>query len=222
MNARPRSAAPHRRFSFWRLTHVYHLYMPRNPRRERLFLASLFFLLTFVFIRGLTYSIRHNIGPFRNLAVGGTHVHHLVWGILLLLIVGYAGLIEFGTRGPVSNFVTRLGAIAFGVGAALTLDEFALWLNLEDVYWEREGRVSIDAVAIFGALLLVGVFGKDLFRGLSHEVRAMVRGAVWAEHAAYHEYENVRHHEDETEPSAGSAGSVQGGEGAEKAVDRPT
>jgi hypothetical protein len=196
--------------------------MPRNPRRERLFLASLSFLLTFAFIRGLTYSIRYNVGPFRNVSVGGTHVHHLVWGILLLLVVGYVGLVEFGTRGPVSNLVTRLGAIAFGAGAALTLDEFALWLNLQDVYWERQGRVSIDAVAIFGALLLVAIFGNDLIRGLNHEVRAMLRGAAWAEREASVEYENIHHHHDEAEPSEGSPVSTQGGEGSQQAVDRPT
>jgi hypothetical protein len=212
----------HRRFGLGRFAHVYRLYMPRNPRRERLFLAALSFLLTFALIRGLTYSIRYNIGPFHNISVGGTHVHHLVWGILLLLVVGYAGLIEFGTRGPVSNFVTRLGAIAFGIGAALTLDEFALWLNLQDVYWERQGRLSIDAVAIFGALLLVAIFGRDLIRALSHEVRAMLRGAAWAERAVSGEYESLRHHQDEAEPSEASVPSAQGGEGTQEAVDRPT
>ena len=221
MKTRARIPAPHRRFVLRRLAHVYRLHMPRNPRRERLFLAALSFLLTFAFIRGLTYSIRYSIGPFHNISVGGTHVHHLVWGILLLLVVGYVALIEFGTRGPVSNLVTRLGAIAFGIGAALTLDEFALWLNLQDVYWERQGRVSIDAVAIFGALLLVGVFGKDLIRALSHEVRAMLKGAEWAEREAYLEYKNIRHHQ-EPVPSEGSVGSAQGGEGTQETVDRPT
>jgi hypothetical protein len=217
VSTRAKTAAPHRRFTCRRFIHIYHQHMPRNPRRERLFLAALAFLLTFGFIRGLTYSIRYNIGPFHNVSVRGTHVHHLVWGILLLLVVGYVALIEFGTRGPVSNIVTRIGAIAFGIGAALTLDEFALWLNLEDVYWEREGRVSIDAVAIFGAFLLAGVFGKDLIRALWHELLAMIRGATRAERAAYLEYENIRH-----APSEGPAGSAQGGESAEEAVDRPT
>jgi hypothetical protein len=221
VKARARTPAPRRRFGLRRFIHVYHLIMPRNPRRERLFLAALAFLLTFAFIRGLTYSIRYNIGPFHNISVGGTHVHHLVWGILLLLVVGYAGLIEFGTRGPVSNFVTRLGAIAFGIGAALTLDEFALWLNLQDVYWERQGRVSIDAVAIFAALLLVAIFGKDLIRALAHEVGAMLKGASWAEREAYLEYQNARGRHDDA-PSEGSAGSVQGSEGTQEAVDRPS
>jgi hypothetical protein len=127
---------PHRprRHRLRRFIRVYEHQLARDPRRERLFLATLAFLLTFGFIRALTYSIRYNLGPFRNVSVGGTHVHHLVWGILLLLVVGYVALTEFGTRSPVSNLVTRLGAIGFGIGAALTLDEFALWLNLQDVY----------------------------------------------------------------------------------------
>lgn len=183
--------SPPRRFSFRRFVAVYHIHMPGDPRRERLFLASLAFLLTFGFIRGLTFSIRNNIGPFRNVSVGGTHLHHLVWGILLLLVVGYASLIEFSTRGSLSNFLTRITAIGFGVGAALTLDEFALWLNLQDVYWERQGRESIDAVAIFGGLLLVGVFGRDLLKGLVFEFRAAVRGATWAERTAEGELERI-------------------------------
>ncbi|HYL08660.1 MAG TPA: hypothetical protein VEU76_08915, partial [Candidatus Udaeobacter sp.] len=58
-----------------------------------------------------------------------------------------------------SNLLASVTAVAFGVGAALTLDEFALWLNLKDVYWENAGRASVDAVVIFGALLSVGVWG---------------------------------------------------------------
>jgi len=61
----------------------------RDARRERLFLASVGFFLTFLTVRALTYAIRAGIGPFHNLAIGGTHIHHLVWGILLLLAVGY-------------------------------------------------------------------------------------------------------------------------------------
>jgi len=58
-------------------------------------------------------------------------------------------------------------ALLYGVGAALTLDEFALWLNLEDVYWARQGRESIDAVILFGALLLIGIWGRRFFLGLA-------------------------------------------------------
>jgi hypothetical protein len=73
----------------------------------------------------------------------GRHVHHLVWGILLLLLVGYTWLLELGTGAAASSqWSGRLTSMLFGVAAALTLDEFALWLNLRDVYWEREGRES--------------------------------------------------------------------------------
>jgi hypothetical protein len=135
----------------------------RNERRERLFLASLAFLVTFAIVRGITHAIRAGVGPFHNVTSGGLHIHHLVWGILLMLLVGYVWLLEVGVG---SSWVASLTAIAFGVGAALTLDEFALWLNLSDVYWEQQGRVSIDAIFIFGALLSIGVWGWPFIRGL--------------------------------------------------------
>jgi hypothetical protein len=84
-----------------------------------------------------------------------------VWGILLLLVVGYVWLIEEGTN---SNLLSSVTAIGYGVGAALTLDEFALWLNLQDVYWTGPGRESIDAVVIFVSLLSVGIWGGPFLR----------------------------------------------------------
>jgi len=58
-------------------------------------------------------------------------------------------------------------SVSYGVGAALTLDEFALWLNLDpNAYWTRQGRASIDAVVIFGGLLAVGAWGAPFFRGV--------------------------------------------------------
>jgi hypothetical protein len=147
----------------WRdLRRIYTFHF-RDERRERLFLASLSFLVTFGLVRGITSMIRAGIGPFHNVSAGGTHIHHLVWGILLLILVGYVWLLEFGVG---SSWVASLTAIAFGVGAALTLDEFALWLNLSDVYWQRQGRESIDAVLIFGGLLSSGVWGWPFFRGV--------------------------------------------------------
>ncbi|HEX2648076.1 MAG TPA: hypothetical protein VHO95_12685, partial [Candidatus Dormibacteraeota bacterium] len=140
--------------------------------------ASLSFLVTFAVIRAITYSIRAGIGPVHNVSAGGTHIHHLVWGILLLLLVGYVWLLEIGVG---SSWVASLTAIAFGVGAALTLDEFALWLNLRDVYWDRQGRESIDAVLIFGGLLSAGVWGWPFFRDLAQLVtrhKSGVDGAV--------------------------------------------
>jgi hypothetical protein len=133
----------------------------QNERRERLFLASLGFLVTFAIVRGITHLIRAGIGPFHNVSSGGLHIHHLVWGILLLLVVGYAWLIEAGTT---SSLLSSITAVAYGVGAALTLDEFALWLNLQDVYWTGPGRVSIDAVMIFASLLSVGIWGGPFLR----------------------------------------------------------
>lgn len=137
------------------LRDLYRLHF-KDERRERFFLASLSFLITFAAVRGITAMIRAGVGPFHNVTAGTTHIHHLVWGILLLLLVGYVWLSEVGVG---SGWVASLTAIAFGVGAALTLDEFALWLNLQDVYWEREGRISIDVVLIFGSLLSAGVWG---------------------------------------------------------------
>ena len=134
----------------------------KDERRERLFLASVGFLVTFGIVRAITHMIRAGVGPFHDINNGTLHIHHLVWGILLLLIVGYAWLIQ-----PGSDLFSHLTAFAFGVGAALTLDEFALWINFQDVYWARQGRESIDAVVIFAALLSVGVWGYPLLRAFS-------------------------------------------------------
>ena len=110
------------------------------------------------------------LDPSAGLHVGGRHIHHLVWGILILLAVGYAWLAEAGSgSSPSSIFVSRLLAVLYGVGAALTLDEFALWLNLADVYWSPQGRESIDAVILFGAALAAGAWGAPLFSALKRK-----------------------------------------------------
>ena len=142
-----------------------HQRIPDRPHR-RIFLASVSFFLTFVGVRLLVASITRHVGPFGWVEMGGRHIHHLVWGILLLLITGYAELAEVGTGdGSVAIFQSRLLALAYGIGAALTLDEFALWLNLDAAaYWSRQGRESIDAVVLFGALLAMGTWGAPLFR----------------------------------------------------------
>jgi hypothetical protein len=153
------------------LTRCYHFHF-KNEARERLFLASIGFLLTFGIVRGITYLIRIGVGPFQNVTSGGLHIHHLVWGILILLVVGYMWLIE---KGVGSSWVASITAVAFGVGAALTLDEFALWLNLKDVYWERAGRQSVDAVFIFGSLLSVGIWGGPFLHGVVKEILVLTR-----------------------------------------------
>jgi hypothetical protein len=144
-------------------------------RRERLFLAWLAFLVTFAVVRAITYTIRAGEGPFHDVTVGRTHVHHLVWGILLLLLVGYAWLVRVGVGDGEGRRAARLTAVLYGVGAALTLDEFALWLNLADVYWTREGRESIDAVVLFGAFLSVGLWGAPFFRAVAREIGRAIR-----------------------------------------------
>ena len=141
--------------------------IPDRPRR-RMFVSSVSFLITFGGVRLLVSLIVHNRGPFGWVMVRGHHIHHLVWGILILLLVGYGWLLDLGrSHSPTSIFLSRLMAVSYGVGAALTLDEFALWLDLEpDAYWSRQGRLSIDAVILFGSILCVGAWGAPFFRGL--------------------------------------------------------
>jgi hypothetical protein len=92
-----------------------------------------------------------------------------VIGIFLLLAVGYGWLVEFGTGSSSSSvFASRLMSLLYGAGAALTLDEFALWLNLRDVYFTPEGRSSIDAIILFGSLLAIGAWGAPLFSAIAH------------------------------------------------------
>jgi hypothetical protein len=145
-----------------KLGHIIHCHIPDRPRR-RMFLAAIAFLVTFIGVRVLVVCITHHVGPFGWVTMGGRHIHHLVWGIFILLGVGYAWLAELGSgHTPTDIFVSRLLSCLYGVGAALTLDEFALWLNLRDVYWAREGRASIDAVIVFGSLLAIGAWGAPL------------------------------------------------------------
>jgi hypothetical protein len=142
-----------------------HQKIPDRPQR-RLFLASISFFITFLAVRLLVASITHHVGPFGYVEMGGRHIHHLVWGILLLLLTGYGTLAEWGTGDtPQSILMSRTLAIGHGVGAALTLDEFALWLNLDAMaYWSKQGRESIDAVVLFGALLAIGTWGAPLWK----------------------------------------------------------
>jgi hypothetical protein len=141
--------------------------IPDRPRR-RLFIASSSFLITFAGTRLLVHRIVNHEGHFQWVVVRGHHIHHLVWGILILLLVGYGWLMDLGrSHSPTSIFWSRLMAVSYGVGAALTLDEFALWLDLEpDAYWSSAGRLNIDAIICFGALLAVGAWGAPFFRGL--------------------------------------------------------
>jgi hypothetical protein len=112
------------------------------------------FLVTFGIVRGITHAIRAGRFGLKNVSMGNTHVHHLVWGILLLITCGYGAI-------ALDFFPSReVLALGLGVGVGLTLDEFALWLELRDVYWAPDGRRSIDAVvvtAVFAGLVLLGL-----------------------------------------------------------------
>ena len=142
---------------------------------EFLFLVA--FLLSFGFIRTSAHLIRAQVSWWPgNVQVGGTHIHHLVWGILLLLICGYAGAVIR----PDEPW-QEIAIIGFGIGAGLTLDEFALWLNLRDVYWEAEGRRSIDAVIVVAVVAAIGATGfrewVDAAESVETEVFAVVAAA---------------------------------------------
>ncbi len=135
-----------------------------DRKRERRLLSTASFFATFATVRGITHAIRAERGPFRNITSGGRHIHHMTFGIVGLLVVGYLWLMEIGI--VEGRLASRVTALAYGSGAALTLDEFALWLNLEDDYWTSQGRESIDAVLLFGSLLALSAMGRGFLREL--------------------------------------------------------
>jgi hypothetical protein len=108
-------------------------------------ISWLAFTGTFGTVRGITHAIKDGKGPFGNLSVGGEHLHHYMWGIGMLTGVGAVAVrgTEELRRHPVT-------ALAYGVGLALIVDEFALLLDLKDVYWARQGRISVD-LAVTGS-----------------------------------------------------------------------
>ena len=120
------------------------------------------FLASFLFIRTSARLIRSPRVPWWPGSVktgSGLHLHHLVWGILLLICSGFLGFVT----NPGSPRTEILAAV-FGVGLGLTLDEFALWIHLRDVYWAEEGRSSLDAVvvaAVIGGLIVLGAAPFD-------------------------------------------------------------
>jgi hypothetical protein len=139
----------------WYQTHVV------QTGRSGALWALVGFLLTYGVTRWVTRrihargtnAVQQDHSAIKDVYIGGVHIHHQVWGILLVLVVG---LLEFRFR-PDSPWLEILAAL-FGAGSALALDEFALWLDLKDVYWTEEGRKSIDAVmvaSLMGFVILV-------------------------------------------------------------------
>ena len=107
-------------------------------------LSWLSFATTFAAVRGITYSIRAGRGPFHNLSAGGEHLHHYMWGIGML-----AGVGAVAVHGDERTRRHPALALSYGAGLALIVDEFALLLDLKDVYWAKQGRISVD-IAIGG------------------------------------------------------------------------
>jgi hypothetical protein len=145
-------------------------------RRERGFWSALGFTTAFATARGITHAIRAGVGPFHNISEGGTHIHHSTFGIFGLLGVGYLWTYRYGIGpDPGKRWPSRASAAAYGVASALTLDEFALWLDLKDDYWDKQGRKSIDAVAIFAGLLTMSFAGRGALNELGLVPKALER-----------------------------------------------
>ena len=115
-------------------------------------ISWLSFTGTFGGVRGVTHAIRDGKGPFRNLSVGGEHLHHYMWGIGLL-----AGVGAVAVKGEERLRRHPATAVAYGVGLALIMDEFALLLDLKDVYWAKQGRISVD-LAVTGSSVAASYF----------------------------------------------------------------
>jgi hypothetical protein len=150
------------------LRSLYHKHFG-DRRKERQLFSTCAFFVTFAAVRGITHAIRAERGPFKNITPGGRHIHHMTFGIAGLITVGYLWMLEIGTNEQRRG--SRMTSVVYGSGTALTLDEFALWLNLEDDYWTKQGRESIDAVVLFGSLLSLSVLGKGFVAELLHPER---------------------------------------------------
>jgi hypothetical protein len=131
------------------------------PGRVPLMWCLIAFILTFFVTRTIVRYIRRNAGndaprkwwqPRNISGHGGLHIHHVVIGVVLVMVSGVA-MVTLATDGGIGEFTAA--AIIFGIGAALVLDEFALILHLEDVYWAEDGRTSVDAV--FAAIAVAGL-----------------------------------------------------------------
>ncbi len=137
-----------------------------DPAERSALLSWLAFSATFGAVRAITYSIKDGKGPFRNLSVGGEHLHHYMWGIAMLTGVG--GVAVHGEDKQRRHPVVSL---AYGTGLALIVDEFALLLDLKDVYWAKQGRISVD-LGIGGSSLAGTYFAAlPLFRALRRRVK---------------------------------------------------
>ncbi|MER6256894.1 hypothetical protein ABT224_36685 [Streptomyces sp. NPDC001584] len=145
-----------------------------EPGKLPLLLALLSFVMSFLVTRVITRMIRAGRGPFKNVTPGGLHIHHVVPGVILVIIGGF-GAVGSGRYG----FGAWASAVIFGLGAGLVLDEFALILHLDDVYWSEQGRKSVELVVVTAAIvaLVIGGFVPFGVNDLSSEERQS-RGLV--------------------------------------------
>jgi hypothetical protein len=125
-----------------------------EPGKLPLLLALLAFVGTFLAVRMITRMIRAGKGPFRNVSTGAVHIHHVVPGVVLTVIGGF-GAVATGAH----DVGAVLSAVLFGIGAGLVLDEFALILHLDDVYWSEKGRMSVEVVVLTTALVALVLGG---------------------------------------------------------------
>jgi hypothetical protein len=134
-----------------------------DAQQERALLSAIGFTGGFAACRGVTHAIRRGIPPFHNLSSkGGTHIHHSTFGIFGLLGIGFlwAQQVFTGHDEP-PRWGSRITATTYGISSALTLDEFALWLDLHDDYWDAQGRKSVDAAILFGGLLSIASVASE-------------------------------------------------------------
>jgi hypothetical protein len=145
---------------------------------QGLYLVLIGFLLSFAFIRMSTRLMRSPKVPWWPGSIvsdSGVHLHHLVFGIVTMMAAGAGGFAAFG-----NSPWTEICAFAFGIGAGLTIDEFALWVYLDDVYWAKEGRSSIDATVIAATLMLLALLGFTPFTIEEGSVEAILGTALSA------------------------------------------
>jgi hypothetical protein len=135
-------------------------YEQTSTRENAMFNLLSSFVSTFLAARGITYLLRHRptVGPFRNLRVGRRHIHHFVPGIIMAFSAGGGAILSRDER-----LEPKL-AVPFGVGMGLTLDESALLLELDDVYWSREGLLSVQITMAVAALLASVALALRLLR----------------------------------------------------------
>lgn len=169
-------APPTRRpFTPARVASLYRTHLVRTDREPQ-FLMWASFAVTFGVVRFVTHSIRAH--RFRWLfhdlpGGGGRRVHHLVFGIVGLLVGGY-----LGTASHPQGAGGRRGlALLYGASAALTVDEFALWSDLEAVYWTKDGRVSVHTAILTGALIGAARTARHLLVALAADAATLIRRA---------------------------------------------